>query len=130
MNLLKYILPKGWTETKISENSYLTNIPQEQIDQWQIERWKKDKVNKLIQKDGFYLKPNGRSGTIYFVDNNQLCELGIEISGVKEFDIIIYFEQLIEWKLPNKKIILENEKETIRERLLIWLKKEKIKADL
>jgi len=130
MNLLKYILPKGWTETKISENSYLTNIPKEQIDQWQIERWKKDKVNKLIQKDGFYLKPNGRSGTIYFVDNNQLCELGIEISGVKEFDIIIYFEQLIEWKLPNKKIMLENEKETIRERLLIWLKKEKIKADL
>ena len=130
MNLLKYILPKGWTETKISENSYLTNIPQEQIDQWQIERWKKDKVNKLIQKDGFYLKSIGRSGTIYFVDNNQLCELDIEISGVKEFDFIIYFEQLKEWELPNKKIMLENEKETIRERLLIWLEKEKIKADL
>jgi hypothetical protein len=130
MNLLKYILPKSWTENKISENSYLTNIPQLEIDKWQIDRWKKDKVNKLIQKDGFYLKEDGRCGTIYFVDKNQLCQIYYEISGVKEFDILIFFEQLQEWQLPNKKAILNNEKEIIREKLLIWLKNKKIKTDL
>ena len=130
MNLLKYILPKSWTESKISESSYLTNIPNEEIDKWQIDHWKKDKVNKLIQKDGFYLKPDGRSGTIYFVEENKLCQIYFEISGVKEFDILIFFEQLNQWELPNRKVMLENEKEVIKEKLSIWLGKEKIKADL
>ena len=130
MNLLKYILPKSWTESKISESSYLTNIPNEEIDKWQIDHWKKDKVNKLIQKDGFYLKPDGRSGTIYFVEENKLCQIYFEISGVKEFDILIFFEQLNQWELPNRKGMLENEKEVIKEKLSIWLGKEKIKADL
>ena len=130
MNLLKYILPKSWTESKISESSYLTNIPNEEIDKWQIDHWKKDKVNKLIQKDGFYLKPDGRSGTIYFVEENKLSQIYFEISGVKEFDILIFFEQLNQWELPNRKVMLENEKEVIKEKLSIWLGKEKIKADL
>ena len=32
MNLKKYFLPKGWTEKKISEDSYLVSIPKEQIE--------------------------------------------------------------------------------------------------
>ena len=130
MNLLKYLLPKGWTETKISDDFYETNIPQEQINKWQKVRWKKDKLTKLLINDGFYLKTDGRSGIIYFVENNQLCEIYIEISGVKEFDFTIYFDQLNEWILPSKKVMLESQKESIREKLIIWLEKEKIKADL
>ena len=130
MNLLKYLFPKGWTETKISDDFYETNIPQEQINKWQKVRWKKDKLTKLLINDGFYLKTDGRSGIIYFVENNQLCEIYIEISGVKEFDFTIYFDQLNEWILPSKKVMLESQKESIREKLIIWLEKEKIKADL
>jgi hypothetical protein len=130
MNLLKHLLPKSWTETKTSENSYLINIPKEEIDKWQILRWKKDNVNKLIKKDGFYIKPDGRNGVIYFVDENQLCQIYFESSAVKEFDILIFFEQLNEWQLPNKKVILDNEKEIIREKLLFWLKDKKLKSDL
>ena len=130
MNLLKYLLPKGWTETKISDDFYETNIPQEQINKWQKVRWKKDKLTKLLINDGFYLKTDGRSGIIYFVENNQLCEIYIEISGVKEFDFTIYFDQLNEWILPSKKVMLESQKESIREKLIIWLEKEKIKVDL
>jgi hypothetical protein len=130
MNLLKYILPKSWTASKTSENSNLTNISNGEIDKWQIDHWRKDKVNKLIQKDGFYLKPDGRNGTIYFVEKNKLCQIYYETSAVKEFDILIFFEQLKEWELPNKKVMLENEIEIIKEKLLVWLKSKKIKSDL
>lgn len=115
---------------KISDNTYLVNIPEEQIESLKLKRWKKDNVENLVNENGFHIKPDGRSGTIYFVENNQLCEFYIEISGVKEFDIIIYFDQLNEWVLPNKKVMLESQKESIREKLIIWLEKEKIKADL
>ena len=64
------------------------------------------------------------------MEENKLCQIYFEISGVKEFDILIFFEQLNQWELPNRKVMLENEKEVIKEKLSIWLGKEKIKADL
>jgi hypothetical protein len=67
MNFKKYLFPKNYTETKIYENNYLVNIPEVELETWQITQWKKDNVNKIIDKDGFHLKPDGRSGTIYFV---------------------------------------------------------------
>ena len=130
MNLKKYLLPKGWTEKKISEDSYLLNIPKEQIEAWKIKRWKKDNVEKIITQNGFHLKPEGRNGTIYFVKESQVCEIYFESSAVKEFDILIFFERLTEWELPEKKTLLEIEKKEILEKLMIWLKEKKIKSDL
>jgi hypothetical protein len=95
-------LPEGSTETKISEDTYITHIPQEQKDKWENERRKKDKIDKLSKRDGFYDKSSGRAGTIYYVENGKVCELDYEISGVKEFDILIYFNQLTEWVFPDK----------------------------
>ena len=130
MNLKKYFLPKGWTEKKISEDSYLLNIPKEQIEAWKIKQWKKDNVEKIISQTGFHMKPDGRNGTIYFVKENQVCEIYFEISGVKEFDILIFFDQLTEWELPKRKPILEDEKKEILEKLLNWLKEKNIKSDI
>lgn len=123
-------LPEGWSETKISENQYLTHIPQEQLDEWKIQRWKKDNVTKILKKDGFIIKPDGRSGTIYYVEKERLCEIYFEISGIREFDILIYFDSLKEWSLPNNAEMSISEKKDIREELIVWLKKEKIKAEL
>jgi hypothetical protein len=123
-------LPDGWTETKISDDTYVTHIPQEQKDKWVADRHKHDNVNELIKKDGFYDKANGRSGTIYHVDNGKLCEIDFEISGVKQFDILIYFDSLKEWLLPDKKALTPVEKLHIKEKLLLWLDSKKIKADL
>ncbi|NNT73254.1 hypothetical protein HKT18_13600 [Flavobacterium sp. IMCC34852] len=130
MNLKKYFLPKGWTEKKISEDTYLLTIPQEELEAWKIKRWKKDNVEKLIRENGFHMKSEGRSGTIYFVQENQVCEIYFEVSGVKEFDILISFEGLTEWELPERKTIGKTEKEEILEKLKIWLKEKKIKSDL
>ena len=130
MNLKKYFLPKGWTEKKISEDSYLVSIPKEQIEAWKIKRWKKNNVEELIKINGFHMKPDGRNGTIYFVEENKLCEIYFESSAVKEFDILIFFEQILEWQLPKRIAILESEKEQIRKKLKMWLNDRAIKSDL
>jgi hypothetical protein len=121
-------LPDGWSETKISEDTYVTHIPQEQQDKWENERRKKDNIDKLSDKDGFHDKPNGRAGTIYYVENGKVCELHYEISGVKEFDILINFDQLTEWIFPTKESI--SDKEAIKEKLVVWLNIKKIRAEL
>ncbi len=123
-------LPEGWTETKISENLYVTHIPQKQIDEWKVQRWKKDKVTEILKKDGFIIKPDGRSGTIYYVEKERLCEIEFEISGVSQFDILIYFDSLNKWSRPNNTVMLIPEKNDIRKELIIWLEKEKIRAEL
>ena len=123
-------LPEGWKETKISENTYLTHIPQEQKDKWGNERRKKDNIDKLSKKDGFHDKPNGRAGTIYYVEKGKVCELDYEISGVKEFDILIYFDQLTEWILPEIETLSLIDKQRIKLELQNWLDSKKIRAEL
>ena len=76
------------------------------------------------------MKTDGRNGTIYFVEENKLCEIYFESSAVKEFDILIFFEQILEWQLPKRIAILESEKEHIREKLKMWLNDREIKSDL
>ena len=76
------------------------------------------------------MKPDGRNGTIYFVEENKLCEIYFESSAVKEFDILIFFEQILEWQLPKRIAILESEKEQIRKKLKMWLNDRAIKSDL
>ncbi len=123
-------LPNDWTKTKIYDNVYVTEIPQEQKDNWTKERWEKDKVEQLIKKNGFHDKPNGRRGTIYFVDNGKMCELFYEISGVKEYDILIWFDQLNDWFLPKVESISPIDKQKIKKELLRWLDFKNIRAEL
>jgi hypothetical protein len=122
-------LPSGWTETKISDNVYITEIPQEQKDKWIKERREKDKVEQLSKTSGFHDKPNGRHGTIYFVDNGKICELYYEISGVKEYDILIWFDQMNDWVLPNMEPITPIDKQKIKKELQSWLDSKNIRAE-
>ena len=123
-------LPQGWTETKVSEDIYVTKIPQEQKDNWDNERREKDNVRKLSKKDGFHDKPKGRQGTIYFVDNGKVCELFYEISGAKEYDILIWFDQFNEWILPNVESINQVDKQVIKDKLIHWLDSKNIRVEL
>lgn len=67
---------------------------------------------------------------IYFVENDKFCEIYYEISGVSQYDILIFFDSLSEWAFPQKKEMMDYEKEAIKESLVIWLQIKKIKADL
>ena len=123
-------MSEGWTESKISEDACYTNIPQEVLDKWQTKRWKKHKVESLVKKDGFHLKEDGRCGTIYFIENEKFCEIDFEISGVSQYDILVFFDNLSQWDFPLKNKMTDVEKEIIKNKLQIWLKSKKIKADL
>jgi hypothetical protein len=104
------------TETKISKETYFVKIPQEEKDKWETERWRKDKVEKLLKTQGFHIKDHGRSGMIYFVENDKFCEIYYEISGVSQYDILIFFDSLSEWAFPQKKEMMDYEKEAIKEK--------------
>ena len=126
----EYILPEGWTETEVANNTFVTEIPKAQTDDWANMRREKDKIEQLIKEDGFHDKSNGRAGTIYYVEKGKICELYYEISGVKEFDILIWFEQLNEWIFPERKPIKIEEKEAIKEKLVDWLMQKRTRAEL
>jgi len=123
-------LPKGWTETKISEDVYLTHIPQEQRDKWKTERRKRDKVDQLVNKNGFHLKDNGRAGTIYYVETGKYCEIDFELSGLEKFDILIFFDSLKDWVVPDKQLMTGDEKEELKNKLKTWLTSKNIRADV
>ena len=127
---MKSLLSKIFKRNNTSQNLYFMNIPINGIDNWKLELWKKDDVINIINKNGFYLKPDYRAGSIYYVNNNQLCQIYIEQSGVKELDILIFFDQLSHWELPIRKEITEDEKKLIFKKLKIWLKQKKLKSDL
>jgi uncharacterized protein YbaR (Trm112 family) len=98
--------------------------------EWVNERRKKDKLEKLIKKDGFHMKPQGRWGIIYHIDNGKVLELDWEISGVPQYDILLEFETLHSWSIPDGIPIMLEEELTIRRKLLDWLNKKKIRSDL
>ena len=123
-------LPKGWTERKISEDVYLTNIPQEQKDKWKAKRRKRDNVDQLINKNGFHIKDSGRAGTIYYVETGKYCEIDFELSGVDKFDILIFFDSLTDWVLPDKQLMNTDEKGELKNKLKSWLTSKNIRADV
>lgn len=122
-------LPEGWTETQISEDTYITHIPQEQKDKWLIEKWAKDNLIEILLKDGFHLKQDGRAGTIYYVAEGRFCEIDYELSAVPQFDILIFFDNVTEWSYP-KQGMTEEEKIKLKQELSDWLTEERIKNDL
>lgn len=123
-------LPEGWTETQISQDTYITHIPEEEKNLWAQNRREKDRVWTLINKDGFHDKPNGRTGTIYYVSTDKICEIEYEISGSKDIDICLYFDQLKEWFMPDISSLSQSEKSEIKEKLIVWLTENRIKAEL
>ncbi|MCP4607555.1 MAG: hypothetical protein GY845_02410 [Planctomycetes bacterium] len=122
--------PPGWKTIKISEDAYIEIIPQEQIEAWDHERRQKDKLHKLMQKDGFHIKQHGRTGTIYYIDSGRVCEIDFELAGVRELDILISPNAIESWALPEHTVLTQEERDNIRRDLKNWLIKKGIKADL
>jgi hypothetical protein len=82
------------------------------------------------RKNGFRIKSYGRAGKIIYVDNEKVCEIDLEVSGVPQFTILIYFDALQYWTKPEGALISNEEKLEIRSKLIDWLAKKKLKAQL
>src|SRR5687768_8817061 len=73
--------PKGWTTIKIDDNTREHHIAKIVEDKWMSDRHQKDKLNDLLKVNGFHIKYHGRSGTIYYIDNGKVLEIGFEMSA-------------------------------------------------
>jgi len=122
--------PKGWTTIKIDNNTRKHHIAKIIEDKWVSDRHQKDKLNDLLKKNGFHIKYHGPSGIIYYIDNGKVLEIDFEMSGVREYDLLLYFDNLNGWTIPNNEIFAFKEQSAIREKLLEWLKSKRIKSDL
>jgi len=121
-------LPKGWTETKISEILYITHVPEEQKQKWTDERRKKHHIQNLAKKNGFYLISDGRIGFVYYVEDGKICELDYEISGAPEYDFLFNYDRLNEWFFPEQVTMSEETKNNIKVKFVDWLSNKRIKA--
>jgi len=90
----------------------------------------KRQTNDLLKVNGFHIKYHGRSGIIYYIDNGKVLEIGFEMSAVREYDLLLYFDALKVWTIPGNEPFAFREQSAIREKLLEWLKSKRIKSDL
>jgi hypothetical protein len=122
--------PKGWTAIKIDDTHFQHHIAEIVKDKWVSERRQKDNFDKLITTDGFHIKYHGRAGMIYYVDNGNVLEIEFEMSGVPQYDLLLYFDNLKGWTIPKNEPFAFKEQSVIKEKLLEWLKNKRIKTDL
>jgi len=115
---LRSKLPFGWTSIKLDDNHFQTYIAEKTQERWAAERHLKDNVNSLLKRgDGVYLKMNGRSGTLYVIDDKRLAEVDLEI-GVS--GLLLYFNNTTQWILPVKNQLTTDEKQAIRALINSW----------
>jgi hypothetical protein len=122
--------PNGWTTIKIDDTHFNHHIAEIVKDEWATERRQKDKLNELIKVNGFHIKSHGRGGMIYYIDNGRVLEIDFEMSGVPQYDLLLYFDALKCWTIPKDEPFSFREQPGIKERLLEWLKSKQIRSDL
>ena len=122
--------PKGWTTIKLDNDNFEHHIAKIVENKWLNEIHTKDKLDELVKTNGFHIKNHGRCGIIYYIDNGKVLEIGFEISGVRQYDLLLDFDTLNCWTIPNNTKFAFKEKSTIREALLQWLKTKRLKTDL
>jgi hypothetical protein len=123
-------LPRGWATVKTSASSQTVYIAQSIKDEWAAERRRKHEVSKLLTQDGFHLVRHGLAGTIYHVNQGQLIEIDIEMSGSREYDMVVYFESVTHYALPEVAELTQEEKHQLKAELIHWLNTQGIKPCL
>jgi hypothetical protein len=123
-------IANGSTVVKTDNNHFEHHTAEIVKDKWQNERRHKDKLDNLVKENGFHIKYHGRAGIIYYIDNGKVLEIGFELSGVKQYDLLLYFDTLNGWTIPRNELFAFKEQSIIKEKLLEWLKAKRIKPDL
>lgn len=78
---------------------------------------------------GFTFKPRGRAGYIYYKNTDRLLELYVEMSGVPEYDFLIWEDVLEKWVYPTTEPTSAKEQKRISKELVAWLKQNNFKTD-
>lgn len=102
------------------------HLDPETLARWDRQRWKEDGVSSLPQ--GFTLRKRGREGSIYCRVGERVLELGYEISGTPDKDILVNTRGLQHWIVPAADEIPLAEQTRLRAALERWLDEQQIRA--
>jgi hypothetical protein len=86
-------------------------------------------ANLAALPEGFSYHASGRSGSILYRREARILELYWEMSGVPEYDILLWLEDARTWTHPEKEKIEPDERAQIVKELEVWLWKKKIRSD-
>lgn len=121
-NEIKTKILFGSTIVKNSDKHFQCHISEKLKEAWATKRREKDKVQKLITKEGVHLKSHGRNGFLYITDNGKIAEVEFEL-GMN--GLILYFNSLTNWSLPTKQKLTTDEKQKIKININNWATKTK-----
>lgn len=119
---LNSVTPLGWSTLKVDETHCQTFISNKLKTEWADERRRKDKIQNILTKNGIHHKSHGRSGYIYYVKNGKLAEVEYEL-GME--GLILWFDSVIEWVLPEQRSFDSGEKEELKNAIIEWSTKTK-----
>jgi hypothetical protein len=121
-------LQPGWTTVKTGPSTFQVQIAQSVRDGWDEARRSKHNVPKLLRKNGFHMVQDGREGTLYYVNKGRLMEFYVELSGDPEYSIIISFNRVTGYVLPERVRLTDEEKNQLKVDLQAWLRRQGIRA--
>ena len=75
-------------------------------------------------------KSEGRAATLICKDKNKIAEVYVEMSGVPEYDGLVWLEDLKEWKEPKGVKITKEEEDRILKAILVWESNHRIRLDI
>jgi hypothetical protein len=118
----------GWTMIRTGPSTYQTKVAQSVWDRWDEARRRKHNVPRLLRKNGFHMVQDGREGTLYYVNKGRLMEFYVELSGDPEYSIIINFDRVSGYVLPERVRLTDEEKKQLKVDLQAWLRRQRIRA--
>jgi hypothetical protein len=83
----------------------------------------------LHLKEGYTFKPDGRSGFVYYREGAQILEIYWEMSGVRQYDVLISLSEIQKWTRPEGASISPEKKQQIITGLKDFLAAKKIRPD-
>jgi len=88
--------------------------------------------SNIIQSlpDGVTLKMNGRYGALYYKKDFSYIDIYVELSGVPQYQLLIWFKDISHWTYPSYREITQEEKSLIKEEIIIYLEKQGISSDI
>lgn len=80
-------------------------------------------------EEGYTFKADGRSGFVYFREDDRVLEIYWEMSGVPEYDILISPLEITSWTRPEDQLIPPEQRQQIVDGLRSFLLAKRIRSD-
>ncbi len=76
------------------------------------------------------MQMHGRYGYLYYKNEMGFVELYIELSGVSQYQFLVWFQDITKWTFPPNKSISTQEKEYIKGSIIYFLEREGISSNI